>query len=123
MGQLGFLSRLELYQTVKPYGLRYPPPDDLPQTNIVGCKYAVQVIDGRLRDIAFSDCGFCLCPFSTAMAYEAFSDPMKIKDIYCAEIVTAVKERLGASHVRVIDYSVGDASREPTEPCQELNRA
>lgn len=108
--QLGFLSRLELYQDVKPYGLRFSPPDELPQTNIKGHLERVRVQDARLRDenASFETCGFCLVPFSTAMAYRDFNDPPTVKDVYCSEIAAALRSFLDVRHVRVIDFSVSD---------------
>lgn len=91
---------------VKPYGLRYPPPNDLAQTNIVGSKHPVEVANARLCSMDLDDCGFTLTPFSTAMAYEDYEDVSKIKSTYCQEIAAFIKDTLGIKHARVLDFSV-----------------
>lgn len=106
--KLGFLARLELYRSVKPYGLRFRPPGDLPQTNVQGHFQAVRVQDARLLDddASFRTRGFCRTPFSTTMTYDEFDDPLTVKDKYCSELAAAIRGFLDVRHVRVIDYSV-----------------
>ncbi|KAI0483542.1 hypothetical protein F4859DRAFT_473218 [Xylaria cf. heliscus] len=103
---IGFLSRLKLYQEVKPYGLRFTPPGDLPQTNINGNLVPITIGNARLRDQLFQACGFGLFPFTTTMPYQDFDDPIKVKHIYCSELASAISSLLGVRHVRILDYSI-----------------
>lgn len=108
LAELGFLARINLYEKVKPYGLRLPPPEGLAQSNIEGHMQLVNVRNARLHDqeISFDCRGFCLAPFSTSMKYTDFEEPLKVKDVYCAEVAEAVKAGVaGAHHTRVIDFS------------------
>lgn len=105
-GELGFLSRLDVYETVKPYGMRYQAPQGISQTNVVGHKLSLPVANAWLHNMALEDCGFGLVPFSTSMDYTDFNNSMMIKNTYCAEIAEVVKHNFGPEHVRVMDYSV-----------------
>ncbi|KAF4450026.1 hypothetical protein F53441_6810 [Fusarium austroafricanum] len=40
------------------------------------------------------------------MPYDAFEDPVKVKQVYCPELAQAIRQQLSVKHVRVIDYSV-----------------
>ncbi|AEO67443.1 uncharacterized protein THITE_2050501, partial [Thermothielavioides terrestris NRRL 8126] len=103
LAELGFLSRLDHYFEVKPYGLRFQPPGNLAQSNIEGHMQLIRVRNARLRgtNVGFDQCGFFLAPFSTSMDYADFQDFLKVKDVYCAEVEEAVKAGIPAArHTR-----------------------
>ncbi|KAH6624108.1 hypothetical protein B0J18DRAFT_444372 [Chaetomium sp. MPI-SDFR-AT-0129] len=124
LADLGFLARLNLYEEVKPYGLRFPPPQGLAQSNIEGHTQSVNVQNGRLQDqkFSFDSRGFCLAPFSTSMKYTDFDEPLMVKDVYCAEVAEAVKAGVaGARHTRVIDFSASNYLGHPPVAAADVN--
>ncbi|KAK0716281.1 hypothetical protein B0H67DRAFT_554616 [Lasiosphaeris hirsuta] len=86
---LVFLARDGMYDTIKPYSLRFEPPDDSPRHNIRTEKPAV-IHDARPSKPTPDEHG-------------------KIEGVYARELQAHLKELLEARHVRVIDYVVTDA--------------
>lgn len=103
-----FHSPDPLYREVKPYSMRFKPVGDLKQSNLIPEKRLLKI--KSIRDVIFQVdfdlCGFDVLPLKSNMAYEDFQDPQKIADIYAPEICAALKSRLGAQHVYVMDYAV-----------------
>jgi hypothetical protein len=115
--ELNFLSRDSLYETEKPYSLRFTPPleDDDPNSsppparhNLNTCKVQIDIHDARPLDPRLEEHGFALTHVPTSMTYKDFSDHDKIESVYAKELQEHLKGLLvGARHVRVIDYVVG----------------
>ncbi len=103
---LGFLARNKMYDTVKPYSLRFDPPDDSPRHNLRTEERPVLIHDARPLKPALDEHGFALTTFPTKMSYTDYADHRKIEDVYARELQTHLKQLFEARHVRVIDYVV-----------------
>lgn len=103
-----FLSPDPLYREVKPYSMRFKPIGDLKQSNLIPEKRLLKIksIRDAKSELDFDQCGFDVLPLMSNMAYEDFRDPQKIADVYAPEISAALKRRLRAQHVYVMDYAV-----------------
>ncbi|KAI0396027.1 hypothetical protein F5Y17DRAFT_420860 [Xylariaceae sp. FL0594] len=129
--ELNFLSRDALYETEKPYSLRFTPtPPSSPildkpdasraaplRHNLRTHKVTLEICDAR--ELASSPKlevnGFALTRVPTSMAYSDFSDHDKIEAVYAKELQQHLKSVFhGARHVRVIDYVV--RRRHPSFP-------
>ena len=106
-----YLSRSDVYKTVKPYTLRYKPPGSLPITNVVREQKTTIIRNMRQHPekLQYDKCGFQFANLDTQMTWEDFSDVNKIDQIHRPEIEQCVKEKLQASSVQVLDYVVGFA--------------
>ncbi|KAJ4402239.1 hypothetical protein N0V85_005349 [Neurospora sp. IMI 360204] len=104
--QLGFLKRNPIYDTVKPYSLRYDPEDGTPRQNIETEMVTVTINDARPLRPTIEQQGFALTSVPTAMTYHDFFDHDKIERVYAAELQSHLKTFFNVPHVRVIDYAV-----------------
>ncbi|RKK89168.1 hypothetical protein BFJ68_g16773 [Fusarium oxysporum] len=104
--ELAFLARDATYDTVKPYSLRFSPPDDLPRHNLKIEKQRIRIHDARGFDPTLDRNGFLLTSLQSKMNYEDFDDEGKIGNVYAKELETHLKGVFGASQVKVIDYAV-----------------
>ena len=104
-----YLSRSDVYKSVKPYTLRYKPPGSLPITNVVREQKATMIRNMRQhpRTLQYDNCGFQFASLDTQMSWEDFSDVNKIGQVHRPEIEQCVKEKMQASSVQVLDYVVG----------------
>ena len=103
---LGFLARNDMYSTIKPYSLRFEPPDESPRDNLQTEERPVMIHDARPEKPTLDEHGFALTTISTKMSYPDYSEDEKIQGIYARELEAHLKNLLGARHVRVIDYAV-----------------
>lgn len=103
-----YLSRCDLYKSVKPYTLRYKPPGALPISNVVRVQETTTIHNMRqhLRTLQYDRCGFQVAELDTQMTLEDFSDVNKIEQVHRPEIEECVKDRMQASSVHVLDYVV-----------------
>jgi hypothetical protein len=104
-----FLSSDELYNTVKPYRLRYQPEDtSIPRTNIILERQKVKIYNMRnqIDQMSYDICGFSIMQMANQMVYEDFADPDKIKNIHLREIRESVQDMMKASSVHVLAYEV-----------------
>ena len=106
--QLGFLARDITYDTVKPYSLRFTPPDSSPRHNLHIEEKKVTIHDARLIRPTIQENGFTFTSFPTEMRYIDFNEHGKIENVYASELETHLKSLFQARHVRVIDYVVRD---------------
>jgi hypothetical protein len=104
--ELGFLTRDTKFDTVKPYSLRFAPPDESPRHNINTEKLKVTIHDARPLKPTIEDNGFTLTCFPTDMMYMDFTEHAKIEGVYVRELQAHLKSLFGAQHVRIIDYVV-----------------
>ena len=104
-----FLARNDIFNTEKPYSMRYPPTTGLPQSNVIHDERRISVENMRehLEYLKFEDCGFGFITLHSKMAYDDFSQREKIKTIYLKEIAESLKTALGAFHVFILDHVVG----------------
>ncbi|KAK5459523.1 hypothetical protein LTS15_003651 [Exophiala xenobiotica] len=99
-----FLKRETLYETEKPYGMRYYA-DGVAQSNILRDKHKIVLNDIRKLEEppSVGVQGFSVMPLESRMTYEDFNDHTKIKSVYHEDLVLALKKNLGAEHVFVMD--------------------
>ncbi|KAI1425308.1 hypothetical protein F5Y12DRAFT_796024 [Xylaria sp. FL1777] len=104
--QLGFLARDAIYDTIKPYSLRFTPPDSSPRHNLKISMVPVRILDARPLNPTLEKHGFTLTRIPTSLVCSDFSDHTKIESIYATELQTHLKRIFHARHVRVVDYAV-----------------
>ena len=111
VADIHYLSRSDVYKTIKPYTLRYKPPGSLPITNVAREQKATIIRNMRQHPekLQYDNCGFQFANLDTQMTWEDFSDVNKIDQVHRPEIEQCVKEKLQASSVQVLDYVVGFA--------------
>ncbi|KAI1425309.1 hypothetical protein F5Y12DRAFT_784740 [Xylaria sp. FL1777] len=112
-----YLDRADLYDTEKPYTMRYQPDENIPQTNFVKVKCPIRV--KSMRDSSdgpfkLDECGFQLIQLQSQLSYEEFWDNEKVQSTYVQEVKNALKAELGAKYVFVLDYAV--RKRHPSFP-------
>jgi hypothetical protein len=102
-----FLRHETLYETEKPYGMRYYA-EGVAQSNVRREKHKIVLNDIRnLEEPPSVDAqGFSVMPLESRMTYEDFNDYAKIKSVYHEDLVSALKKTLGAKHVFVMDNAV-----------------
>ncbi|KAJ4142057.1 hypothetical protein NW754_014847 [Fusarium falciforme] len=105
-GSLNFLAREPLYDTIKPYSLRFDPPDSTPRHNLVLEPKEITIRDARPLNPTIEQHGFTLTSFPTKMDRRDFEDHVKIERVYAAELEAHLRNLFQAQHVRVIDYAV-----------------
>lgn len=105
-----YLENIPLYETEKPYTMRYLPEEDIPQSNFQKCEKPITAINMRRSDVGpfkFDECGFELIELHSKMSYDDFWDNEKIQKVYIQEVREAIKKAIGAKFVWVLDYAVG----------------
>ncbi|THX10073.1 hypothetical protein D6D13_05583 [Aureobasidium pullulans] len=103
-----FLENDPMYGEEKPYSMRFYPGDVCPQSNIKRSKQRVVFNDMRTQEskMQLDECGFEVLPMRSHMEYEDFGDRIKIENVYLKELAEAIKQRLGATYVHVIEHTV-----------------
>ncbi|KAL8747067.1 MAG: hypothetical protein Q9190_001006 [Brigantiaea leucoxantha] len=111
-----FLDRDELYNTVKPYVIRYDVQTRVPRDNIKRLIRPVKVKDlrGLRSKPSFNECGFQVLPLMTSVAYDDFENEEKIRTIHVPEILGAVKENFAADDVHALEHVI--RRRHPSWP-------
>jgi len=104
--ELCFLSRDPLYETEKPYSLRFDPLDDIPRHNLKIDYRRVPIADARALNGTVERNGFTLTTIPTKMKYGDFETPKAIETTYALEVQNYLKTMFGARHARIIDYNV-----------------
>lgn len=102
-----FLARNDLYETEKPYGVRYKPDEDIPQTNIIMDKQNIHAESMRNgAEYRLNECGFQVIDFPSKMSYDDFWNHERIQATYLGEVKAALKRELGAKFIHILDYTV-----------------
>ena len=104
-----YLERTSLYDTEKPYTMRYQPDEDIPQSNFKKIKYPMTAKSMRLPGSGpfyLNDCGFQLVELKSHLSYNEFWDNKRVKEVYIQEVKDTLKRELGAKYVHVLDYAV-----------------
>lgn len=104
--ELCFLGRDPVYETEKPYCLRFDPLDDIPRHNLKIDSRSVPIADARALNATVERNGFTLTTIPTKMAYGDFENPKAIETTYALEVQNYLKTMFGAPHARIIDYNV-----------------
>ncbi|KAL6691219.1 hypothetical protein J3F84DRAFT_397748 [Trichoderma pleuroticola] len=104
-----YLDRSPLYDTEKPYSMRYLPEEDIPQSNYVKVKHPISVMSMRAPGAGpflIDECGFQLIELHSSLTYDEFWDNERVQNVYIEEVKETLKRELGAKHVHVLDYAV-----------------
>jgi hypothetical protein len=107
-----YLERTPLYDTEKPYSIRYHPAEPIPQTNYKKIKHPVTFKSMRQPDIGpfkINECGFEIIKLESKLSYDEFWDNEKVQEVYLEEVKEALKRELDAKYVHVLDYAVCSA--------------
>ncbi|KAK8068767.1 CMCJ-like methyltransferase [Apiospora phragmitis] len=83
VSDIHYLENHKLYETEKPYSLRFPPNGipQLPQSNVRRDRHQIQLRSIRENtDLRLDSCGFELLLFPCALSYQDFEDRQKIRD-------------------------------------------
>ncbi|KAF2092426.1 hypothetical protein NA57DRAFT_82282 [Rhizodiscina lignyota] len=102
-----FLRRDELYHTVKPYSLRFTPPEGFPRANIKLEKHEISIHDVRAQknNLNFKRDGATILELASKMSYDDFDDDELVKDIFLREVSNQLKLFLGAQHVQIFEHT------------------
>ena len=104
-----FLQRDPLYDTEKPYSLRFSAPEGFPRANILLQKHLISVRDIRHASTppSLKDDGCVLLDdFQTQMQYDDFDNDNTVKRIYLRDVANRLKQLLGAQHVQIFEHTV-----------------
>jgi len=98
----------ELYDSEKPYLLRYEPRQGAAKTNIKKEKHYILIHDMRGSENMFthSSCGFAVTGIESTLAYEDFAIADKVQKIFLGEVASSVQDLFGGSHVHVFNSLV-----------------
>ncbi|KAF2189237.1 hypothetical protein K469DRAFT_683670 [Zopfia rhizophila CBS 207.26] len=104
-----FLSRDRLYETVKPYSLRFAP-ERIPQTNLKPEKHSVYIRDlreaSKEEKIDFNSCGFGVLHMDSSLTYKDFFCRDIVESIYYFEVEEMLKAVFNAKSVYVLDHAL-----------------
>lgn len=102
-----FLKRDELYDTEKPFSLRFTPPEGFPRANIKLERHDIDIRDIRANSsLRFEKDGATVVQFESKMTYEDYDNEDVVKDIYLKEVSNFLKQFLGAQHVQIFEHTV-----------------
>lgn len=103
-----YLESIPLYETEKPYMMRYQPQEDIPQSNFQKCETPMIAINMQRADVGpfkFDECGFELIELHSKMSFDNFYDNSKIQSVYIQEVREGIKKAMSAKFW-VLDYAV-----------------
>lgn len=105
---LSFLANDELYETERPYSLKFEAPEGLRRSNIQVEKHKQVIQNARQseKSITVKDNGFALVKLDSKMAYEDFENEERVKAVYLVEVAEMLQKLVGASRVQVFEYVV-----------------
>lgn len=102
-----YLERAQLYDTEKPYSMRYRPEEDIPQCNYVKVKRPIVVKSMRgSGQFRIDECGFQLIDLYSDLTYDEFWENERVQSVYIPEVQRALRLELGAKYVHILDYAV-----------------
>lgn len=109
------LQRDSLFDTVKPYHLKFEPPEGFPRENTVMIKrdgIPVQDIRGIEHEFSVSRNGFGLMNLDLPFDVQRIDDEEWIKSAFVPDLARSAKEFLGASRVQVFDYKIRKSEKQ-----------
>lgn len=104
-----YLDRDPLYETEKPYSMRYEPDDEIPQNNLKKIPHPIEVKSMRepgAGPFRMEECGFQMIQLHSNLTPDDFWKEELVQKVYVQEVKEALKKELGAKHVHVLDYAV-----------------
>lgn len=112
LGKIGYLKRLDLYGTEKPYQItvrpKYVQDSDAQKTNIVIDPQLVKITDisNRRGDFSTDIQGFELATFPSSLSSDELQDLDEIESRYYAEAKDFLMRRYNAHRVFIFDTTV-----------------
>jgi hypothetical protein len=121
--EMHFLKREEKWKTEKPYRFRYRVPQDVARTNVAFEVCNIDIYDMRrfLPSLDLFSNGFEVVSFQTQMQNADWSDPNRISSRYLPELQSFLVRKLGAKHVKLLDYEVTSPKPSLKEKCLMSN--
>ncbi|KAF9888436.1 hypothetical protein FE257_008714 [Aspergillus nanangensis] len=112
-----FMKQVELYDKVKPYSIdneikKWDGP--IPRTNYrnsVVEDVVVKDLRGREGQFTFEKNGFAVIELDSSMAYEDYSDPVKLYNIYLQEVAACLIQYFSATSVHIFNVVVSICTR------------
>jgi len=106
-----FLRRDELWQHIKPYELKFDPPDAFPKTNATPDKcdgIRVEDIRGREADFTIKENGFTVMRLDASVTLQDFQTLSgdDLAERYFKPLSDALKRLMGAERVQIFDFQV-----------------
>ena len=114
-----FLAREPLYETEKPYTLRFTAPQGLARANIKLERHNITVRDIRnasAQPTLENDGCLLLDNFYSTLRYEDFDDDDIVKAVYLKEVANRLKQVLNAQHVQIFEHTVSSDFGSHLEP-------
>ncbi|KAI3557733.1 methyltransferase CmcJ [Colletotrichum abscissum] len=112
LGKIGYLKRLELYGTEKPYQItvrpKYVQDSDAQKTNIVIDPQVVKITDiiNRRGEFSTDIQGFELATFPSSLSSDELQDLDEIESRYYAEAKEFLMRRYNAHRVLIFDTTI-----------------
>lgn len=121
-----FLEPSSLYQTQKPYSLRFDPPPGFPRKNTQLKEHQIRVRDVRpqrknrtgdgpneesesdevVKGCTWAEHGCEILELKSGVQYEGFGDEEWIKRVYLKEVANVLKDFLRAQKVQIFEHRV-----------------
>ncbi|KAK0716280.1 hypothetical protein B0H67DRAFT_645923 [Lasiosphaeris hirsuta] len=104
-----YLEHLPLYETEKPYTMRYKSEDDIPQTNFKKVQHPMKARSMRepgAGPFHLDECGFHTMELRSRLTSDEFWDNDNVQGVYIPEVKEVLKRDLGVKYVHVLDYAL-----------------
>jgi hypothetical protein len=104
-----FLDELDIYQTEKPYRLRFESPDpSIARTNIKNKEASISIRDLRsyTEPLDYDRNGFTTMKTQSALTAEDAADEQKVKQIYLESLKPVLRDFFGTPNVVMLEYVV-----------------
>lgn len=101
-----FLKRDKLYETEKPYSLRFTPPDGTPRANILLERHDINVKDVRGKNLSFDHDGAVVVQLESKLNYHDFDEEDQVQNVFLKEVANLLKNLLRAQHVQIFEHTI-----------------
>jgi hypothetical protein len=105
-----FLDDIELYKTVKPYRLNFPPEDeDFPRSNFQKKEapdIPIHDIRNHPEPLSYDRNGFTVIHVESSLTTEDCGDPNVIQELYFTDLVKSLARLLATPHIEILGYQV-----------------
>ncbi|KPI37285.1 uncharacterized protein AB675_1585 [Cyphellophora attinorum] len=107
---LGFLQRIDLYETEKPYTLQYFPDDEsFPRTNCATArrsKIKLRDLRAHEKEPTIDTEGFEILQLDSAMQYADFGSTETIQHKYYPEIKTLLQAHFQPQRIEILEHNI-----------------
>ncbi|KAK9776216.1 putative Methyltransferase [Seiridium cardinale] len=112
VASLYFLARAPIYDTCKPYTVRFDPKGKFPYTNIENVKHDVKllnlrpILENSPEDISWEHHGFQIIKIPQRMSYDDFNNDEVVRGSHIPHILTVLQTEFRTAQIHVLDYRV-----------------